>query len=101
MKETIKNIGTGICTALAFVGLVIVGMTDDFVSYNNSNRCKYSDAIKAITESDMWSNDKATAIQNLPSDKDEGFYKAIIAIVNSNMWSSEKVEAIESIISNS
>ena len=103
MNKTAENIVKGICGALA-LGLLITNdiLSNDVTYITNSDRCSYSKAIKAISDSDtMWSKDKALAIEKLPSDKDEGFYKAIIAIVNSDMWSREKVEAIESIINNS
>lgn len=89
VMDTVKTVGGVI--GLAALGILSV-MADVDTQLNTVT--KYSDAIEAITGSDMWSSDVAKVIKALPENESPDFYKAIIAIVKSNMWSSEKARSI-------
>ena len=58
----------------------------------------YSQAVKAISESDMFSGDKREAITELKQDGNTEFYKAVIAIANdTSMFSSDKASMIKAL----
>lgn len=54
----------------------------------------YGLAAKAISKSNMWSSDKAQALQMLLSDGPDSYYQSVIAIANGGMWSCDKLTAI-------
>lgn len=57
---------------------------------------RYSDAVNAIMESDMFSSDKRRAVSVLKRDGDTEFYKAIIAVAkDDSMFSCDQVHMIE------
>ena len=58
---------------------------------------KYSDAVGAVSNSDMFSSAKDEVITLLPKDGDAELYKAVIQIVNSDMFSNSKVNSIKRI----
>ncbi len=88
VMDTVKAIG-GVfgCIALATLNVV----ADSAERYSVT---KYSDAIEAITSSNMWSSDVARVIKALPENESSEFYRAVMAIVKSDMWSSEKAGSI-------
>ena len=58
-----------------------------------------SDAVRAISDSDMWSSDKKKAISAVSSKNLDGAqYAAICNLASSDMWSSDKREAIIGIV---
>lgn len=57
------------------------------------------DAVRAISDSDMWSSDKKKAISAVFSKNLDGAqYAAICNLASSDMWSSDKREAIIGIV---
>ena len=67
--------------------------------YNTGN-VKYDDAIRAIMNSRMWSEDKSKAVSLLRKDGSSEFCKAIIDVANSSMWSNDKIETIQNMCNN-
>lgn len=65
-----------------------------------SGNMKYDDAVKAITNSNMMSSDKAKVLTSLKKDGDSEFYKGVINTVTSSMFSSDKVETVLSMCEN-
>ena len=57
----------------------------------------YEDAIGAIMDSSMWSNDKVKLMDIVKRDGDATYYKSVINIANSRMFSTDKVAAIDKI----
>jgi len=55
----------------------------------------YSDAVRAIMDSDMFSSQKIEAVELLKRDSTSDYYKAVICVVNSDMFTSQKIETIE------
>lgn len=63
-----------------------------------SSRHGYSDAIRAITESDMFSCDKQNAIACIARDESFEYYDAIIAIADDhNQFSKSRYNAIKDV----
>lgn len=95
MKNFIKNI----FKLIAYIGIGIY--TINIIQDNRRPivilKGKYDDAIKAINDSDMWSNDKSEAISIIRRDEISEYYNAIISIVDSDMWSKDKLESIKNI----
>ena len=60
-------------------------------------KADYSEAIKAIINSNMMSSYKQDAIEAVQKDRDADYYKSVIEVVNSNMLGSYKVETIKKI----
>lgn len=54
----------------------------------------YDDAVKAISNSGMYSGDKTKVILALKRNEETDFYRAIINTVRSSMYSSDKVKII-------
>lgn len=54
----------------------------------------YDDAVKAISNSSMYSGDKTKVLLALKRDGDTNFYRAIINTVKSSMYSSDKTTII-------
>ncbi len=63
----------------------------------SSDSVGYSNAISAISNSDMYSSDKFRAIESVEDDRDSEYYKAIIGIAKSNMSSTDRRVAIENL----
>lgn len=84
-----KSVACGLLVASPFIRDVIVSAKRNGVIAN------YGEAVNAIMESGMWSDDKQEAISVLKRYETNDFYRAVISIVNSNMWSSDKLEAIK------
>lgn len=57
----------------------------------------YGRAANSITNSSMFSDDKAKALKWLAVDKDDSYYEAVISIVNSSMFSNDKAKAIRAL----
>lgn len=58
----------------------------------------YGQAVKAISESDMFSSDKRDAITELKRDGNTEFYKAIVSIANdTSMFSGDKASMIKNL----
>ena len=64
------------------------------------SNAEYSDAVKAICNSDMYSSHKTEAIASVKQNQTSEYYKAIIATVISNQFSSHKVETIKKMNAN-
>ena len=64
-----------------------------------SGALDYGDAVRAISESDMFSHDKARSISAIKEDKNAAYYQSIVAIArNSSMFSHDKCRAIINIL---
>lgn len=88
-KKGCRIVGYGIIAAVA----CSLSDTKQKSDSNNLN-VYYSDAIRAINESNLWSNDKKKAIALLNKNGTPDYYKAIIEIVESTMWSNDILESI-------
>lgn len=62
--------------------------------YYGYGRSGYSDAIKAITSSDMFSHDMHRAVSIVKVNDNSEYYKAVKAIAESDMFSNRKSDAI-------
>lgn len=99
-KETIKNVGRVVGTVVlygaAFVAPRVLSRNIDEVT-RYGRIVRYSDAVSAIMNSGMFSDDKSAAVAMLCKDKDTEYYRAVIRIVESSMFSSDKVKTIANI----
>lgn len=93
--ELIKK---GCVFVLPIIAMAIVQNTtkptqkqSSFVCYGNAG---YSDAIKAIGNSDMFSSDKQKVMSSIPQDANFQIYSSIIEVVNSDMFSSNKRDTV-------
>lgn len=89
----------GVKLAAPIASMVLISkasgrITDDLC---NNGIVWYDDAVKAILNSNMWSEDKTTAISALKRGKDSAFYSAIIEVAKSSMFSADKLKTILSI----
>lgn len=94
----IGNFAKESCEVIApIVGLMLASkLTNAAVDVSNFNRkVGYSDAVEAITNSFMCSDDKAKAVSTLRRDGNSEFYKAVINITDSFMCSDDKLKAIQ------
>lgn len=74
-------------------------MTDDgdskkVLEFRNKT---FGDAAKAISVSNMWSDDKSECMKYLELNRESEYYEAVIAICKSNMWSDDKIIAIKNL----
>ena len=100
-KEQVKGFVRNCCLlaygAAAIAGACMVKRPETSRITNYARIATYSEAVKVIMESSMFSSSKTRAIELLKRDQDSDYYAAVIAIVNSNMFASNKIEAIETI----
>lgn len=94
IKRGLKTVGSFVMDVLKVVSPVVVTgmMLNEPSKYRTIIR--YSDALKAINNSGMWSDDKVKVITVLPVDMYSDFYKAVIEVINSSMWSEDKAKVI-------
>lgn len=84
-----KVVCFGVLTALSYLSA-----TDVVKVVRYSGVVGYGDAVSAIMESSMWSEDKKKAVAVLKQNQHSDFYKAIIHVAQSSMWSEDKVKTI-------
>lgn len=93
----------GLNYAIPILGVVLFSGTAanklDVLRYNTGT-VKYDDAVRAIMNSSMWSENKSKAVSMLRVDGGSDFYKAIIDVVKSSMWSEDKLKTIEDMCKN-
>lgn len=94
--KPIGNFVKGACKVIAYGALLTLacGVKIEY-KHHESGTVKYSDAVDAIMNSNMWSSDKAEAVVALNRDSNEELYKAVIHVANGTMWSNDKVEMIK------
>ena len=104
IKQITKSIGYVIWSGIKVtVPVILAGMTVANVQTDNQRVCvmgnaQYSDAVRMIMSSDMFSSDKSKVVSMLPQGQDSQFYLAVIEIAKSDMFSSNKVQSISSMI---
>ena len=102
-KDTLKTVGNylktgckiaayGVTTLLTYLSISDVKNYIRDVSVNVN--ADYADAVNAIMNSNMLSEDKKEAVQALSKEESASFYKAVVKIAGSNMWSEDKAETI-------
>lgn len=102
--DAIVEVGRkGLNYAIPILGVVLFSGTAvnklDMMRYNTGT-VKYDDAVRAIMNSSMWSEDKSKAVAMLRIDGGSEFYKAIIDIAKSSMWSNDKLKTIQDMCKN-
>lgn len=85
-----KLIACGTALSLPYI---LANDREEDVGYRGT----YDEAIRVITNSDMFSSHKQEAIMVLKRSEDIYYYRAIIAIVESDMFSSGKLSSIREI----
>ena len=55
---------------------------------------KYSDAVNAILNSDMFDSTKRTALELLKRHEDADYYKSVISTIESDMFDSNKIQTM-------
>lgn len=101
-KERLDAV-TGVVKKVSEYAVPILGMvlftntvTDKLETMRyNIGVVKYDDAVRAIMNSSMWSEDKSKAVALLRKDGGSGFYKAVVNVVQSSMWSKDKLKTIQ------
>lgn len=99
-KIDLKPIGEfakGVGKIVSFGALVgLYYKLGDMVAGSGTSIVGYSDAVKAIMNSNMFSGDKSQAVSVLKRYDSSEFYKAIISIANdSSVFSGDKVRMIK------
>lgn len=102
--DQLVNIG-GVVLLAALTTILNSRMTnnkDVIPNYNSitdsyEGQINYSDVIKAITDSDMFSHDKNKTISVVKVNGNSEYYKAIKTIIESDMYSDSKFIAISNI----
>lgn len=94
--KPIGNFVKGVCKVIGYGALLALacGVKIEY-EHHESGAAKYSDAVDAIVNSNMWSSDKAAAIAALDRDANEDLYKAVIHVAKGTMWSADKVDMIK------
>lgn len=99
-KETIGKI-TDVGCKIAVYGLTTwlsyMSVKDTIDTTQFSSNVTYSDTVKVIMNSAMYSTDKNKILELLKKDESTDYYKSIIQVIKSNMYSGDKVMAIRSI----
>lgn len=90
----VAKIGCKILVYGAVFGLSCLTKKDFVAIKYSMGEVKCSDAVEVITNSDMYSSDKAKVIAMLRDDKDSDFYKTVINVATSGMLKNDKAEAI-------
>lgn len=57
----------------------------------------YSDVVKAVMDSTMWSEDKKKMINIIQTGRGTDYYESVMSVVNSTMWSNDKYELVKSL----
>ena len=71
------------------------------LGYDNRSRIgayTYSDAIDAITCSDMMDTYKRDALKLIKQNKSSNFYKSVVSIISSTMMDTYKIDAIKDLV---
>ena len=100
--ETIGKITKNTCKILAYgfiLALPYLTSKDMLDSMRYSGDVKYSDAVRAIMESNMFDSNKDKVMELLKKDQDSEYYKAVIQVVCSDMFDSRKVNVIKNLTS--
>lgn len=105
-KENIVK-GLNCAMDIAKKGIRVIGPVAVAVLYNRSaiqnvveeirynGKVNYDDAVKAITDSHMYSGDKYEAVTLLKVGETPEYYKAITSVIRSNGYSSDKLALIK------
>lgn len=105
-KENIVK-GLNCAMDIAKKGIRVIGPVAVAVLYNRSaiqnvveeirynGKVNYDDAVKAITDSHMYSGDKYEAVMLLKVGETPEYYKAITSVIRSNGYSSDKLALIK------
>lgn len=88
-KTGCKVVGYGLATVASYVS-----MKDIADVKNYFGKVNYSDAVRAIMNSSMYSSDKNRMIEVLRRDGNTEYYRTVISVVNSTMFSSDKIKTI-------
>lgn len=93
VKKGLRNVVSIAAPIFATVMLTDVAKRiTSVVGYNGVTG--YSDAVKAIMDSNMFSGDKEEAVSVLKRGENSDYYKAVIHIMESRMFSDDKLDLI-------
>lgn len=97
--ESIGNTVGAVCevAACGLIWLVACKYIDSAAETYVAESVGYDDAVSAIMDSGMFSNDKAGAVTALKKYASDEYYKAVISIAESGMFSDEKLNTIRNI----
>lgn len=96
MKEKVKEIVLSVGAVAGILALYGIGeILSPSPVYQGRTTNFYGVASKAISDSDMWSSDKAAALRLLLPNAPDAYYQSIISIAGSDMWSSNKLASIK------
>ena len=90
----LKTVGTFVKDVLEVVSPVVVTGLLLCKTSKYKPIYSYNDAVVAIMESSMWSDDKAKAVSSLPMYAMPVLYEAVIEVVKSSMFSDYKLNTI-------
>ena len=93
VSNTVESVAKGVLKGVAML-LVVGCLSSKNKKCKTTMDSKYSDAVDAITNSAMFSNDKAMAVSALPTNETIEFYKAVIYVAESSLYSSDKLKSI-------
>lgn len=95
--DKLKTVGK---VGAALAGLVAVSLVEGEWGFKKDKIVcgEYSEAVRAILESDMFDYNKQECLAALQYGRSSEIYKAVISIVNSDSFSSTKVQMIKDIL---
>ena len=93
-KNVLKSVGSvalgvfEILSTVVVAGLIVTGKkgVKQVVTYN--------DAVNAVMNSGLWSDNKVEIIHALKPNFEPEVYEAVVAVINSSMWFDDKTETI-------
>lgn len=97
--ESIGNTVGTVCEIATYGIMLVVSykLVEEAAKPYVAESVGYDDAVSAIMDSGMFSNDKAGAVTALKKYASKEYYKSVISIVESGMFSNEKLDTIRNI----
>lgn len=89
--KTLGRVSKGVLEILGTVvvaGLLLTKKTDE------KHAVTYKDAINAVMDSSLWSEDKVKVIDVLKPGYKPELYEAVVEVLKSSLWGEDKVDVI-------
>lgn len=90
----LKTVGSFVKDVLEVISPVVVTGLLMSGKYGYKTIVTYNDAVAAVMNSSLWSEDKTKVMTALKPGYSPTIYKAVIEVVKSSMWSGDKVNLI-------
>lgn len=93
-KDGLKTVGTVAKGAFEIVSTILVAGLLVAKASGNKPIVTYNDAMKAVMNSSLWSEDKVKVIDVLKPNYKPELYQAVVEVLESSLWGEDKVDVI-------